>query len=107
MGRRSGRGRRSPREIYREPSGDVGEISGAIGRWELSRGALTELSATRGPLRVSLTILKRERGISLPSSTIRPPKNQWRECSELDCPMSKHSTSVGSRFSRVGPNSSA
>eukprot|EP00967_Tisochrysis_lutea_P138518 scaffold250190_cov27-Tisochrysis_lutea.AAC.4 len=29
--------------------------------------------------------------------TMVPPKYQWRECSELDWAMSKHSTSVGSR----------
>lgn len=30
-------------------------------------------------------------------SNNKPQKNQWRECSLLDCAMSKHSTLVGLR----------
>mmetsp|Transcript_48791 Transcript_48791/g.89990 ORF Transcript_48791/g.89990 Transcript_48791/m.89990 type:complete len:248 (-) Transcript_48791:78-821(-) len=35
-------------------------------------------------------------GISVPSITILPPKNQCRLCSEFPCAKSKHSTTVGS-----------
>jgi len=35
-------------------------------------------------------------GASRPSTTSRPLKNQWRECSLLDCAMSKHSRWWGS-----------
>mmetsp|Transcript_21095 Transcript_21095/g.48402 ORF Transcript_21095/g.48402 Transcript_21095/m.48402 type:complete len:242 (+) Transcript_21095:3478-4203(+) len=37
-------------------------------------------------------------GISVPSMTILPPKNQCRLCSEFPCAKSKHSTTVGSLF---------
>ena len=46
----------------------------------------------------------RSSGASSPSITSRPLKNQWRECSLLDWAMSKHSTSVGSRFMRSRNN---
>merc|ERR1719210_2974509 len=52
-------------------------------------------------VRVSLTMRKRDSSFSTPSITILPPKNQWRECSELDWAKSKSSQSDGSRFSSL------
>ena len=63
---------------------------------ELSLNAIVEL-CPRSPSIVSLTILNRLLGWGTPSTMRLPPKNQWRECSLLDWPMSKSSTLVGSR----------
>ena len=52
----------------------------------------------RASVSVSFTMRNRLRGFFSPSITMLPPKNQWRECSLLDCAMSNSSTSVGSRF---------
>jgi len=64
---------------------------------ELSWNAMIELPLHFGDFRVDLTSWKRDCGFATPSISMTPLKNQWRECSELDWPMSKHSTSVGSR----------
>jgi len=48
---------------------------------------------------VALTIWKSVWAFSLPSMTILPPKNQWRECLELDWPILVHLTLVGLRLS--------
>ena len=63
---------------------------------ELSWNAMTELFGTPSG-NVALTIWKSVWGFASPSMIIFPPKYQWRECSELDWPMSKHSTSEGLR----------
>ena len=63
---------------------------------ELSWKAMMELFGLSFG-RVALTIWKSVSGFVSPSMIILPEKYQWRLCSELDWPMSKHSTSVGSR----------
>ncbi|MGB5995046.1 MAG: hypothetical protein WBG20_06470 [Candidatus Deferrimicrobiaceae bacterium] len=63
---------------------------------ELSRKAITLFPGV--PSRGALTIRIRVSGISFPSTTSFPLKNQWRECSLLDWERSKHSTSVGLRL---------
>ena len=62
---------------------------------ELSWKAMTLTSArpsrfafARAVSSVPLTKRKRLLGISSPSTTWRPEKNQWRECSEFDWDMS-------------------
>ena len=64
---------------------------------ELSLKPITELPGFF--FRVSLTSCIKVAGAGRPSRTSFAPKNQWRECSELDCARSKSSTSVGSRLS--------
>ncbi len=49
-------------------------------------------------MRLTLTKSKRLCGMEAPSIWMSALKNQWRECSELDCAMSNSSTFVGSRF---------
>ena len=124
--RRGGRGA----AVGRGRSAGRGAAAAAMAD-ELSWNAMTELAATRaagappfaappfvffvgdgcagsrGFGSVCFTSWKSDSGLRAPSMSCTPPKNQWRECSEFDCARSYSSTSVGSRFSRVGPNSSA
>jgi hypothetical protein len=65
---------------------------------ELSRNAITLLFGLASSVPLMSPI--RWCGASRPSTTSRPLKNQWRECSLLDCAMSKHSTLVGLRPTR-------
>jgi hypothetical protein len=62
---------------------------------ELSLNATTELPgcALSGALTTCMSVAP----CGAPSTTTSPRKNQWRECSLLDCAMSKSSTLVGSR----------
>mmetsp|Transcript_14950 Transcript_14950/g.56300 ORF Transcript_14950/g.56300 Transcript_14950/m.56300 type:complete len:229 (+) Transcript_14950:1225-1911(+) len=71
---------------------------------ELSKNAMTLLCAWR--FCGSATTSMRLCGISSPSMTMRPLKNQWRLCSLLLWLKSKSSTVVGSRFTRFTNRSS-